>query len=67
MAPKKANPIDKIAAQLAGGKPIAVSTRADGTLVVLDPRGRKLTFTPEEVARATDPIIRQEGGNEEAQ
>ncbi len=54
MARRKSNSIEQAAAQLVGGKPIAVHRRADGTLVVLDERGRKRTFTAEEVKRVVD-------------
>ncbi len=54
MARRKSNPIEKAAAQLVGGKPIAVHHRADSTLVVLDEGGRKRTFTPKEVKRVVD-------------
>jgi hypothetical protein len=58
MARRKPNLIEKAAAQLVGGKPIAVHYRADGTLVVLDERGRKKIFAAEEVKRVVDGFLK---------
>lgn len=66
MARRKTNPIEKTATKLAGGKPIDVHQRADGTLVVIGPLGRKLTFTPEEVSQAQGEDKNTESGGEEA-
>jgi hypothetical protein len=65
MARRKTISIEKTAARLVGGKPINAHYRKDGTLMVLDPQGRKVTFTPEEVAKAEKLDERSKKGNEE--
>lgn len=52
MPPKKMISINRAAAKLAGGKPMATHQRPDGTLAVIDPAGKKRIFTPKEVQQA---------------
>lgn len=52
MARSKTNPIEKVAAALVGGEPLDYAQRADGTLVVIGPEGRKVVFTAAEVRKA---------------
>lgn len=52
MARRKTNPIEKVAAVLVDGNPLDYAQRADGTLVVIGPEGRKVIFTVAEVRKA---------------
>ena len=52
MARRKTNPIEKVAAALVGGPPLDYAQRADGTLVVIGPNGRKVVFNAAEVRKA---------------
>lgn len=63
MPRKKTIPIERAAEKLVGGKPMAARQRPDGTLVVIDPDGKKRTFTPGEVqqARKTEAQTESEG------
>ncbi len=67
MVRRKSTSIEIITARLVGGSPIAAHRRADGTLVVLDPQGRKLSFTPEEIRQAEKKDEQLENEPEEAQ
>jgi len=52
VARKKTSSMMKTVSQLVGGVPLDYHQRADGTLVVIDPLGRKLIFTAAEVQKA---------------
>ena len=58
MARRKTSAIERTAEHLLGVTPIAVHRRTDGVLVVLDPQGRKLTFSPAEVGQAEKDLAR---------
>jgi hypothetical protein len=46
----------KIAAKLVGGSPLSHKLYADGTLVVIDPTGKKSCFTRQQVQQAAELI-----------
>ena len=60
MARRKTYPIEKVAAHLVGGAPLALTQRADGTLVVIDPDGRKTVFTAAEIRKAASRMQAEE-------
>jgi hypothetical protein len=64
MARRKTISIDRVAAKLVGGKPLATHRRPDGTLVVIGPAGRKRTFTSKQVQQVRR-AERQTGGESE--
>jgi len=60
MARRKTYPTAKVAAHLVGGAPLDFAKRADGTLVVIGPAGRKLVFTAEDVRKAAGQMRAEE-------
>ncbi|MCB2210188.1 hypothetical protein KQH62_04780 [bacterium] len=64
MPRKKSIPIDRVAEILVGGKPLATHLRADRTLVVIGPTGKKFTFSAKAVAQARKAEREAEPGGE---
>lgn len=59
MARRKIIPVEKVAAQLAGGRPLDWHRREDGTLVVITSSGQKRVFTAAEARKAADQLRKE--------
>ena len=59
MARRKSIAIEKVAARLAGGDPLAWHQREDGSLVVIGPAGRKFVYTAAAVRKAAAQLRKE--------